>query len=59
MSRMLELFFGKYMNDFLKSEFDHVYTVFSGGDDFVFIVPFQQRLKFIQKIYQIFGNFVA
>jgi hypothetical protein len=58
-SRMLELFFGCYLNNFLKSKFENVYTVYSGGDDFVFIVPFVDRFTFISALYKKFGSFVA
>ena len=59
MSRMLELFFGKYLMTYLAREFSDIYTVFSGGDDFVFIIPFQKRLKFINTLYREFESFVA
>jgi len=38
-SRFLELFFGKVLNNFLEKEFNQVYTIFSGWDDFVFVMP--------------------
>ena len=59
MSRMLELFFGKYLMTYLAREFSDIYTVFSGGDDFVCISPFQKRLRFINTLYREFESFVA
>lgn len=58
-SRFLELFFGKYSAEFLKNEHKDTYTVFSGWDDFIFVVPFQDRKKFIQDYYTKFEEFVA
>ena len=51
MSRMLELFFGKYLMTYLAREFSDIYTVF--------IIPFQKRLKFINTLYREFESFVA
>lgn len=59
MSRMLELFFWKHLMRYLQLYFPQVYTVFSGGDDFIFILPFQQRYKFINSLYKAFSDFVA
>jgi CRISPR-associated protein Csm1 len=58
-SRFLELFFGKYLNDKIKEKFENVYTVFSGWDDFVFIVPFWVRQEFTNFLYEEFNSFVA
>lgn len=59
LSRVLELFFGKYLHQFLEREFPNVYTVFSGGDDFIFIVPFKDRLIFTKRLSEVFQSFVA
>lgn len=58
-SRMLELFFWKYLEKEIANEFPDVYTVFSGGDDFVFIVPFRDRFSFTYSISEKFEKFVA
>lgn len=58
-SRFLELFFGKYLQQKLTDSFPDVYTVFSGWDDFVFVVPFDERKKFIQSLYKEFQTFVG
>lgn len=59
LSRMLELFFWKYLQNEIATEFPDIYTVFSGGDDFVFIVPFRDRFDFIKWISEKFENFTA
>ena len=59
LSRMMELFFWKYLKNEIEIEFPDVYTVFSGWDDFVFIVPFTDRFRFIKAISEKFENFVA
>ena len=58
-SRYLELFFGKYLQKYIKENFSNVYTVFSGWDDFVFILPFEDRKKFVKSLYNEFYKFVA
>lgn len=57
-SRFLELFFGTYLDKKIAEKFKNVYTVFSWWDDFVFIVPFLQRQKFIIFLYEEFYNFI-
>jgi CRISPR/Cas system-associated protein Cas10 (large subunit of type III CRISPR-Cas system) len=58
-SRFLELFFGTYLNKEIWKKFKNVYTVFSGWDDFVFIVPFSQREEFITYLNESFEKWVA
>lgn len=59
LSRILELFFGKYIHQFIQREFPDVYTVFSWGDDFIFIVPFKDRFLFAKRLSEEFESFVA
>jgi len=58
-SRFLELFFGFYLDEKIRKNFENVYTVFSGWDDFVFILPFSKRQEFINFLIEEFNNFVA
>ncbi|UFX83258.1 type III-A CRISPR-associated protein Cas10/Csm1 [Candidatus Absconditicoccus praedator] len=58
-SRFLELFFGNFSQKILEKEFPNVYTVFSGGDDFVFVLPFEKRIEFINKYQEYFQKFTA
>ena len=57
-SRFLELFFGTYLNKKIEERFENIYTVFSGWDDFVFIIPFSKREEFIKFLYDEFYKFV-
>jgi len=57
-SRLMELFFGYRLQRFLEENFKNVYTIYSGGDDFVFVVPFSDLKDFISKIYEEFSSFV-
>lgn len=57
-SRFLELFFWTYLNKKIEEKFKNIYTVFSWWDDFIFIVPFLQRQKFVKFIYEEFNSFI-
>ena len=46
-SRLMELFFGYRLQRFLEENFKNVYTIYSGGDDFVFVVPFSDLKEFV------------
>jgi CRISPR-associated protein Csm1 len=56
---MLEFFFAGYLNVKLKTEFGDIYTVFSGGDDFFLIGPWNQVIDFSYLIRKEFTNFCA
>ncbi len=58
-SRYLELFFGKYLQEYIEQNYEDVYTVFSWWDDFVFIVPFKDRKKFVKDLYGQFKKFIG
>ena len=57
-SRLMELFFGYRLQKFLEENFKNVYTIYSGGDDFVFVVPYSNLKHFVNKIYEEFAGFV-
>ncbi len=63
-SRFLELFFGKVLHNFLEKDFNQVYTIFSGWDDFVFVMPFVDKddnlisVDFVKQLYWEFSKFV-
>ena len=57
-SRFLELFFGTLTQKFLQNQYNDVYTIFSGWDDFEFIMPFSQSVDFIDTYQQEFNKFV-
>ena len=58
-SRLLELFFGYRLQEFLENEFKNVYTIYSGWDDFVFVVGLNELKDFIEKLYDEFNRFVS
>lgn len=58
-SRLLETFFAGYLQERMKNEFKETYTVFSGGDDFFFIAPWDKAVKLAQDIRKDFSEFCA
>ncbi|MBK8185554.1 MAG: hypothetical protein IPK63_22715 [Candidatus Competibacteraceae bacterium] len=44
LSRMLDLFFTGYLQERLRQEYPHTYTVYAGGDDLLLIGPWRQTL---------------
>jgi len=59
LSRMLETFFAGYIQMKLKDDFNDIYTVFSGGDDFFVVGPWNKAIDFVQKIRDDFRKFTA
>lgn len=60
MSRLLETFFSGFINELMKkSEFQNVYSVFSGGDDLFLIGPWDVMPKMAVVIQKEFQRFVA
>jgi len=62
-SRFLELYFGKVLNNWLADEWNNVYTVFSGWDDFVFVMPFfvdetKDLIDFVKAFYGKWWDFI-
>ena len=58
-SQMLEIFFAGYLNVKLKNDFKDTYTVFSGGDDFFLIGPWNQTIDFAYLMRKEFTGFCA
>lgn len=58
-SRMLETFFSGYLQIKLKKDFETMYTVFSGGDDFFVIGPWNKAIEFVQELRKQFSRFCA
>lgn len=58
-SRMLETFFTGYLQKKLENDFKEIYTVFSGGDDFLVIGPWNKVIDFAKEIRKEFGCFCA
>jgi CRISPR-associated protein Csm1 len=59
LSRQLNGFFAIYLPWLLAREFQNVYTVFAGGDDFFLIGPWQTAQRLAARIRQEFGHYVA
>ncbi|MFW6106642.1 MAG: type III-A CRISPR-associated protein Cas10/Csm1 [bacterium] len=57
LSRSLDLFFSGYIETLVRSEFPFVYTVFSGGDDFLLIGPWDTIVDLAQRIHDDFARF--
>jgi len=61
LSRTLEIFFSGYFESLIKHNdtFQNIYTVYSGGDDFLCLGPWNVMIDFAQKIFQDFKNFTC
>lgn len=59
LSRMLDLFFSGWMNYALASEFGDCYTVYSGGDDFLLVGPWEETIRLARHIDVDFSHFAA
>ena len=59
LSRMLDLFFSGWMNHALEAEFVDSYTVYSGGDDFLLVGPWDKIINLARYIQVNFSHFVA
>lgn len=58
-SRLLETFFGGYLQERMIKDFKEAYTVFSGGDDFFIIGPWDKMINFVRDIRNDFSKFCA
>ncbi|MFQ6052027.1 MAG: type III-A CRISPR-associated protein Cas10/Csm1 [Candidatus Hydrothermarchaeota archaeon] len=59
LSRMLETFFGGVIQLELEKEFPEIYTVFSGGDEFFLLGPWNKIIDFTEKIRKKFDQFTG
>ncbi|PIV52775.1 MAG: type III-A CRISPR-associated protein Cas10/Csm1, partial [Elusimicrobia bacterium CG02_land_8_20_14_3_00_37_13] len=55
--RMLETFFAGYIQNRLVTDYRDIYTVFSGGDDFFLIGPWNRTIDFAKEIRKQFSRF--
>lgn len=58
-SRMLETFFSGHLHIHSKTEYREIYTVFSGGDDFFIIGPWDKAIDFVSTMRREFYHFCA
>jgi CRISPR-associated protein Csm1 len=61
LSRQLNFFFSLYLPRLLKSDkrFQHVYTVFAGGDDLFLIGPWNRTMELASHLRQTFSEYVC
>ncbi|MGQ9546575.1 MAG: type III-A CRISPR-associated protein Cas10/Csm1 [Dehalococcoidia bacterium] len=59
LSRQLDLFFSGWMNYALETRFSRCYTVYSGGDDFLIVGPWDTIAELASHINTNFARFVA
>jgi len=59
LSRMLDLFFAGWVENTIESEFNSIYTVYSGGDDLLLIGPWDGIIKFAAKLNRAFRQFTC
>lgn len=57
LSRSLDLFFSGYVEQLLAAEFPETYTVFSGGDDFLLVGPWDRMLDLAARLQADFHRF--
>ena len=50
LSRLMDLFYSGWVHRTLESEYQHCYTVFSGGDDFYLIGPWNEIIEFSKRL---------
>ncbi|MCX8093973.1 MAG: type III-A CRISPR-associated protein Cas10/Csm1 [Candidatus Goldbacteria bacterium] len=58
-SRMMNLFFTFYLKEFLKEKYPFIYTIYAGGDDFLFLGPWEHIINALFDIEQEFERYVC
>jgi len=58
-SRMLNLFFTGYTNTLISEKYPNVYSVYSGGDDFLFVSDWKTVIDFAIELYNNFKEFTC
>ena len=59
LSRELEYFFSGYLSHFLRENYPFTYTVFSGGDDLLFIGPWDAMFHLARELQIAFSKFTC
>ncbi|MFH0784208.1 MAG: type III-A CRISPR-associated protein Cas10/Csm1 [Pseudomonadota bacterium] len=59
LSRLLETFFTGRLHYLLREEFADIYTVYAGGDDLLMLGPWEQILRFSQRMREEFCQFTC
>lgn len=59
LSRMLDLFFTGYLQERLRRDYPHTYTVYAGGDDLLLIGPWRQMIALATDLREQFRRYVG
>ncbi len=59
LSRMLDLFFTGYLQERLRHDYPHTYTVYAGGDDLLLIGPWRQMIALATDLREQFRRYVG
>jgi CRISPR-associated protein Csm1 len=59
LSRSLETFFSGFLQIEMERPYDKIYTIFSGGDDFFVVGPWDAAVEFVKEIRKKFTDFCA
>ena len=59
LSRQMNAFFAIYLPTLCQTEFQNVYTVFAGGDDFFLIGPWYELMQLANRMQQEFARYCA
>ncbi len=59
LSRMMHHFFSSYLINVIEKEFPNIYVVFAGGDDLFVIGPWNETVRFAERLYNAFSDFTG
>lgn len=59
LSRNFELYFGGYLNNLLKTKYENIYVIYSGGDDLVLVGEWKEIIQVAEEIYKKFREFTT
>lgn len=57
-SSMIDFFFSVYIPELIKKKYPKMYIVYTGGDDFAIIGPWNKAIEMITEIKKVFGKYV-
>ncbi|KXG76751.1 CRISPR-associated protein Cas10/Csm1 [Fervidicola ferrireducens] len=59
LSSELSVFFGKYLEDVIKEEYEYCYAIYAGGDDFFFVGPWDRMPYLAFEIRRLFKEYTG
>jgi CRISPR-associated protein Csm1 len=59
LSAQIDLFFSRYIPALIKDRYQEVYTMYTGGDDFSLVGPWNKMMHFAQELNHRFNDFVT